>query len=62
MPENLDLYSADFPNDPNHYIFRELRIDKNINKLKKRLQNGETVTPQLLNYYTKTLLPYFIDE
>ena len=43
----------------NHYIFRELRIDKNINKLKKRLQNGEQVTPQLLNYYTKTLLPYF---
>ncbi len=46
----------------NHYIFRELRVGKNINKLKERLQNGETVTPQLLNYYTKTLLPYFLVE
>ena len=46
----------------NHYIFRELRIDKNLNKLKQRLQSGEEVTPQLLNYYTKTLLPYFSTE
>lgn len=43
----------------NHYIFRELRTGKNLNKLKYRLRNGEAVTPQLLNYYTKTLLPYF---
>ncbi len=43
----------------NHYIFRELRVGKNINKLQQRLKQGEEVTPQLLNYYTKTLLPYF---
>ena len=43
----------------NHYIFRELRENKNINKLKKRLEQGEPVTAQLLNYYTRTLLPYF---
>lgn len=42
----------------NHYIFREVRENKNLNKLKQRLEHGEEVTPQLLNYYTHTLLDY----
>ncbi len=46
----------------NHYIFREVRDNKNITKLKQRLQKGEQVTPQLLNYYTKTILPHFLEE
>ena len=45
MPENLDLYSADFPNDPNHYIFRDSEIEKRLN-----VQNLKKIDIDIVNH------------
>lgn len=42
----------------NYYEFRELREDRNYDKLLSKLYNNEEVTRQEINYYTKSLRPY----
>jgi len=45
----------------NRYIFREVRENRNIDNLTNLLYNGEYVSRQKLNYYTKSLAPYVKD-
>lgn len=42
----------------NHYEFREIREDRNIQNLLDAIYNGEKITRKKLNYYTKSLYPY----
>lgn len=42
----------------NYYEYREIREDKNIDKLLDAIYNGEEITRRQLNYYTKSLHPY----
>lgn len=41
----------------NYYLFREIREDRNIDNLLNAIYNGETISSQKLNYYTKSLYP-----
>ena len=43
----------------NYYEYREIREDKedNIYKLLNRIYNGEPVSRQMINYYTKSIAP-----
>lgn len=42
----------------NHYTFREIREGVNIDKLCQKIYDGEEISAQLLNKYTKSLRPY----
>lgn len=43
----------------NHYEFREIREDRNIHNLLRKIYNAdEDITRSQLNYYTKSLAPY----
>lgn len=42
----------------NYYEYREIREDRNIDNLLNAIYNGEKITRQKLNYYTKSLHPY----
>ena len=42
----------------NFYEFRVIREDRNIQNLLDAIYNGEEITRQKLNYYTKSLEPY----
>jgi hypothetical protein len=42
----------------NYITYRVVREDKNIEKLMQKLYNGDEVTAQTINYYTKSLHPY----
>lgn len=39
----------------NHYLYRIIREDRNINNLLDAIYNGEKITSSKLNYYTKSL-------
>ena len=39
----------------NHYLYRVIREDRNIDNLLAALYNGEEITSSKLNYYTKSL-------
>ena len=39
----------------NHYLYRVIREDRNINNLLDAIYNGEEITSSKLNYYTKSL-------
>ena len=39
----------------NHYLYRVIRENRNINNLLDAIRNGEEVTSKKLNYYTKSL-------
>ena len=39
----------------NCYLYRMIREDRDINNLLSAIYNGETISPQKLNYYTKSL-------
>lgn len=41
-----------------YYTFREIRNDKNIDNLLNDIYEGKEITPQRLNYYTRSLVPY----
>lgn len=42
----------------NRYLYRVIREDRNIQNLLDAIYNGEEITRQKLNYYTKSLEPY----
>lgn len=42
----------------NHILFREIREERNIEVLLNKIYNGEDVTNNMLNYYTRSLYPY----
>lgn len=42
----------------NHYLYRVIREDRNIQNLLDAIYNGEEITNSKLNYYTKSLYPY----
>ena len=42
----------------NRYLYRVIREDRNIQNLLDAIYNGEEITRQKLNYYTKSLKPY----
>ena len=42
----------------NHYEYRVIREDKNIDNLLNAIYNGEEISRKKLNYYTKSLYPY----
>jgi hypothetical protein len=39
----------------NHYLYRVIRENRNINNLLNAILNGEEITDKKLNYYTKSL-------
>jgi hypothetical protein len=39
----------------NHYLYRVIREDRNIDNLLDAIYNGEEITSSKLNYYTKSL-------
>lgn len=39
----------------NHYLFRVIRSGRNIDKLLEAIYNGEEISKQKLNYYTRSL-------
>lgn len=41
----------------NYYEYREIRDNVDIDKLCSRIYNGEKISRQTLNYYTKSILP-----
>lgn len=42
----------------NYYEYRVIREDRDIDKLLYAIYNGEEISRQKLNYYTKSLYPY----
>lgn len=42
----------------NYLTYREIREDRNIDNLLNAIYNGEEISRQKLNYYTKSLQPY----
>ncbi|WP_405316658.1 hypothetical protein [Faecalibacillus faecis] len=45
----------------NYYMFREIKEDRNIDKLLDAIYNGKTISSAMLNYYTKSLRSYIWD-
>ena len=41
----------------NYYLYRVIRENRDISKLCRAIYNGETISRQKLNYYTKSLHP-----
>lgn len=41
----------------NHYIYREIKDEYNIYRLMNRIYEGDKITRNKLNYYTKSLVP-----
>ena len=57
--DGLDICKTSAHHDgTNHYVFREIREDRNIDNLTTMIYNGEYVSRQKLNYYTKSLVKY----
>ena len=55
----LDICKRSVHHDgTNHIVFREVRENRNIDNLTTMIYNGEYVSRQKLNYYTKSLAPY----
>ena len=42
----------------NHYLFREIREDRDIDSLIDSIYRGEEISRQKLSYYTKSIRPY----
>lgn len=42
----------------NEVVFREVRPNRDINRLLDKIYNGETISQRTINYYTKSLRPY----
>lgn len=56
--DGLDIRKDSHHHDGvNHYTFRLIRENRNIEKLCTMLYNGETIDRRTLNYYTKSVLP-----
>lgn len=49
---------ADHHDGTNYYEYREIREDRNINNLLNAIYNGEKITRDELNYYTKSIHSY----
>jgi len=45
-------------NRQSYYTFREIRNEKNIDNLIEDIYTGKEITPQRLNDYTRSLVPY----
>ena len=45
----------------NHYLYRVIREDRNINNLLDAIYDGEEISRSKLNYYTKSLYKYVKD-
>lgn len=41
----------------NHYLFREIREEKDAEKFLNKIYNGEEISRKTLNYYTKSIRP-----
>lgn len=57
--DGKDLCGTEWHHDgTNYYTYREIREDRNIDNLLEAIYNGEEISRQKLNYYTKSLYPY----
>lgn len=45
----------------NHILYREIKNINNIDNFTSKIYNNETITNKILNYYTRSILPYFKD-
>lgn len=41
----------------NHYTYRVVKPNRDIDRLKAKIHNGEQITRQMISYYTRSLLP-----
>ena len=41
----------------NYYTYRIVRPNRDINRLRDKIVNGEEITTAMINYYTRSLLP-----
>lgn len=54
-----NVYAIGYHHDGRNYVeFREIREDRNIEKLLDKIYSGQEVTRSEINYYTKSLRPY----
>lgn len=54
-----NIHATDVHHDgTNHYEYRVIREDRNIQNLLDAIYNGEEISRKKLNYYTKSLHPY----
>ena len=54
-----NVYAEGYHHDGRNYVeFREIREDRDINRLLDKIYNNEEVTRREINYYTKSLRPY----
>lgn len=57
--DRYNVRADDYHHDgTNHYLFREVRKDRNINNLIDRVMDGEVITSSIINYYTKSIVSY----
>lgn len=56
---SYNVYAEGYHHDGRNYVeFREIREDRNIEKLLDKIYLGQEVTRREINYYTKSLRPY----
>jgi hypothetical protein len=61
--DGKDLRGTEWHHDGvNYYTYREIREDRDIDKLLNAIYNGEEISRQKLNYYTKSLYPYVAER
>lgn len=54
-----NVYAEGYHHDGRNYVeFREIREDRDIDRLLNKIYNNEEVTRREINYYTKSLRPY----
>ena len=57
--DSYNVYAEGYHHDGRNYVeFREIREDRNIEKLLDKIYSGQPVTRREINYYTKSLRPY----
>ena len=54
-----NVYAEGYHHDGRNYVeFREIREDRDIDRLLNKIYNNEEITRREINYYTKSLRPY----
>jgi len=60
--DRYNVYSRQYHHDGSHFVmFRELREDRDYQRLLDKLYNQEPVSRQMINYYTKPIAHYIRD-